>query len=527
MSTNGENLEDFKALESKLDALEEKLNANAAFSNFDRNLKIGLEITGLIVAIGICILTYRQTYILEKQNSIMAHQDTLMTMQTEAMNMQTELFDKQNQLFELQNSLVDTQNLLVRIQNSKVDIQNNLVQNQNKLVELQNFLFSKQNELFETQNTRIIQQTYLQEAERRSSLASFFNNVLDKVDEELKNEKNEKRTLSKELVGRIVSLSQALKPYQYLNNDAIIEKPVSPERGQLLTFLVNSELDTTTYESIFKRADFSYSELDNVELNNAYLRNVNLSNASIKNAQMSAVDFTNANLSYANLTASNMQDSKFFGTNLTYSNFYTANLNEAILLYSIIKNTNFKKATMQKIQINSCFPYKLNCVNESGISIDVFPEINFTILKADKPAFTIFQNEIYNCNLSKIARAGECDRSTFLIDGDILENVDFDSTDLSFSKLTNVSLHNCSFLEAELKEIKFERVIITNTNFEKATIDLKTYKATFQNATLPYSLPLLSLDYILNKIDEDNPVKNAVLIDKGWSFYKLKYIGKD
>jgi hypothetical protein len=99
------------------------------------------------------------------------------------------------------------------------------------LLYCQNNLLENQNRLIVNQNTRIEQQTYLQEAGRRSSLIFLMNNVLDKMDEELKSPVNKDRNLSDQLIGRIVALSKSLKPYKYLESDSL-SMTVSPERGQ-------------------------------------------------------------------------------------------------------------------------------------------------------------------------------------------------------------------------------------------------------------------------------------------------------
>ncbi len=80
-------------------------------------------------------------------------------------------------------------------------------------------LLYQQNRLLSKQNERLDQQTYLQEAERRSSLVFLFSNVMDAIDRELKDDYNDDglRNLSPQLVGRIIALSTRLKPYRYLD----------------------------------------------------------------------------------------------------------------------------------------------------------------------------------------------------------------------------------------------------------------------------------------------------------------------
>jgi len=182
-------------------------------------------------------------------------------------------------------SLLLIQTILLKQQNSKLESQNNLIQVQNKTLKDQSKLFEKQNTLIDYQNLKISNQLNLQEAERRSSLVFLFNNVLDKLDDELKN--NTKRNLSSQLKARIISLSRALKPYKYLEGDSIINKLISPERGQLLISLIESNLSKKTYEDIFAKGDFSYADLSKTTIKNAHLNFINLSYAYINDNALS------------------------------------------------------------------------------------------------------------------------------------------------------------------------------------------------------------------------------------------------
>ena len=96
----------------------------------------------------------------------------------------------------------------------------------------QNNKLDTQNGLLGRQNQRLDQQINLEEGNRRSSLVFFMSNIMDKLDFELRNSPN--RTLSDPLFGRIVSLSQSMRPYRYLENDSLTPRQLSPERGQLL-----------------------------------------------------------------------------------------------------------------------------------------------------------------------------------------------------------------------------------------------------------------------------------------------------
>ncbi|MEM6720282.1 MAG: hypothetical protein AAF611_13235 [Bacteroidota bacterium] len=192
----------------------------------------------------------------------------------------------------------------------------------------QNDKIDKQNELITNQNARLEQQTYLQEAGRRSSLIFLMNNVLDKMDEELKDSMNKNRNLSDQLIGRIIALSKSLKPYKYLENDSL-SMTVSPERGQLLVNLTKAKLSNQTYEKFFENADFSYSEISNMTFNGISFGNLNLSFSNL-----TKVTFEKCNFSYLDLVKSASVDLKFRDCSAEEINLQNSYI-ESILFYNL------------------------------------------------------------------------------------------------------------------------------------------------------------------------------------------------
>ncbi len=202
----------------------------------------------------------------------------------------------------------------------------------------QNTLLVRQNELLNRQNFRLDQQTYLQEAGRRSSLIFLMGNLLDAIDRELKADVGRPgvRDLSPQIIGQIVALSNSLRPYRYLENDSLIARETSPERGQLLLSLVNSEIDNGSLGRIFRNADFSYAELGEVVLAGEYLGGINL-----REANLSKTDLNGANLTGADLNRADLSGAILAGVNLTKANLSDTDLREAI-----IEATDFRGASL-------------------------------------------------------------------------------------------------------------------------------------------------------------------------------------
>jgi Pentapeptide repeats (8 copies) len=176
----------------------------------------------------------------------------------------------------------------------------------------QNQLLASQNNLLSTQNDKIEQQIYLEETSIQNSLTSSFTNLMDKIDEEMKKSSNIKRELSSVLIGRVVALSQQLKPYQSLEKGELMEKKLSPLRGQLLLNIVKSNLSKNTYDKIFRSgADFSYADCSNYDLSDAYLKfaglfGANFNNTILRNANVDSADLRQTNFNHAYLRGVNI-----------------------------------------------------------------------------------------------------------------------------------------------------------------------------------------------------------------------------
>lgn len=246
-----------------------------------------------------------------------------------------------------------------------------------------------QNEKIDKQNIRLEQQTYLQEAERRSSLVFLFSNIMDAVDKELKEDIGKKgvRDLSPQLIGRITGLSTRLKPYRYLDGDELTTKPLSPERGQLFISLLGSQLDTNTLVKIYNRidlrdadliganlrganligadlsdADLAFADLSDANLRDADLRDADLSRADLGDANLSGADLTLTDLSRADLSDADLRyayllGAYLIGANLRGANLWNADLSIADLSQAKVDNDFLRETQLKGYQIDSTFEY--------------------------------------------------------------------------------------------------------------------------------------------------------------------------
>lgn len=219
----------------------------------------------------------------------------------------------------------------------------------------QNKLLTQQNLLLQSQNYRLDQQTYLQEAERRSSLIFLMGNLLDAVDRELKSDIGEPgvRDLSPQIIGRVVALSKSLRPYRYLESDSLVARELSPERGQLLVSIVNSQIDNRSLRRIFQFSDFSSADLKGVVLSGEFLSGINLNHADLARAildetDLSRADLSGADLSEAVLARANLKEARFRQANLTNAYFESADLSQANFYGAKMRSANLAGAKLQQ-----------------------------------------------------------------------------------------------------------------------------------------------------------------------------------
>ncbi len=219
-----------------------------------------------------------------------------------------------------------------------------------------------QTKLLMNQNRFIENQNRLVEADRRSSLVFVMSDVLSDFNEELKYKGSGGRNISKTLEARIISLCMSMKPYKFLENNKLIERPISPERGQLLFSLLQSDLGLESSRDILNSADFTYTDLRKVnlgrgvnlkyarldfsDLSQAQMPAANLERAELKEAQMSKINLSDAVLKRARLNNANLKRAELLSADLTNANLFGADLSgadlsEATLWGTKLDNANF------------------------------------------------------------------------------------------------------------------------------------------------------------------------------------------
>src|SRR5262249_17519619 len=147
---------------------------------------------------------------------------------------------------------------------------------------------------------KIQEQSELMQSARKSNMTFLLNDILDKVDDDLKNNPN--RNLTDKTIANIVkAFNNSFIPYRNWEGDSLSEKGLSPERGQLLLALYKKNMDSSSFNKIKRSADFSgsdlkYGDLGGIDLNGANLENADFSNANLSGANLKGADLRGANL---------------------------------------------------------------------------------------------------------------------------------------------------------------------------------------------------------------------------------------
>ena len=295
-----------------------------------------------------------------------------------------------------------------------------LVFRQNDLMDQQKKLMAMQNELIVAQNDKIEIQSHLMESERRAALVFELSSILDEMDEELDAlsatfeadsgmsleayhlslkdsfpttktaiaELNERMApysatysyfkeaeestlqfyLSGLLVGRIIALNKAFKPYRYLDEQGKLTTSMrSPERGQMLISLIESGIDLS---EILLKADFGYADLPGATFRSYGSNNegfialnyIDLSNAFLRGARFDMC--TLANSVFSDVKG---EDLTFYRSDLDNASFYRAELQGAYFSSCRMWGTAFEGANLNGTEFADCDLSGLEEMTESGV----------------------------------------------------------------------------------------------------------------------------------------------------------------
>ena len=242
---------------------------------------------------------------------------------------------------------------------------------------VQTFMLNKQNKLLSKQNWRLDQQTHLIEAERRGSLVFVMSSLMDEM---VKEKAQRGGILSEGLTARIISLTHSLRPYKFLEGDALIQQPLSPEKGQLFVNLMESDISRSSKEVILEKGNFSNTDLNGanirlINLGSSQLENSRLTNARVFNSNFTNLDGVGIDFSGSWIESSSIKDSdisfaSFKDCALLNANFSNSDLSKSDFANAILYKVDFSKANLQDVVFDNAIVENkdwLNNLVKSGV----------------------------------------------------------------------------------------------------------------------------------------------------------------
>lgn len=262
-----------------------------------------------------------------------------------------------------------------------------LFYNQNQLLEKQNQLIDIQTKLVEKQNQRLDQQTYLMAAEMKKPTKEEILNVENVIKKYLE----EEDSLSTKALFEINRLLFAFKPYRYLDeiNDTLNSVPYSPEKSQILLWLLQEDIDKESWNRIRENVDFNRLDIpqmvfpDFMDLSGFSIMASNFFHSSFRNGNFFKTKLNGTSFKSAFLNNSNFELS--FSPNCDFSDasLSNANLKKAALNKSKFNNTNLYQATLDSAILSGCDFRKAQIAGISARGAYVKGLIAFEIQRRD------------------------------------------------------------------------------------------------------------------------------------------------
>lgn len=302
------------------------------------------------------------------------------------------------------------------------------------------FFAYQANNLLQKQNLKIDIQNHLAEASRRSSLIFELTSIIERIDSLRDSNKGPLVKIPRDLIGRIVALSQSFRPYKYINYElnsknktqwqqvecntfneifgscnniseiAVSSRPLSPERAQLFMTLVNANIQNLQ-EIIDSGADFTYSDFNGIKLRKFILQNVDFSGSSFTNAEFFQARFKKVDLKDAKFSNTHIQSSTFENYEISNSvfddvKFENVEFGTGIIIGSVFQKSEFKDSIFKgKNRFLSCsieaifdavefndVSFKSNVLSGSIIIDPSFNNVSFNFDNLDGLIFSVYPN---------------------------------------------------------------------------------------------------------------------------------------
>ncbi len=205
-------------------------------------------------------------------------------------------------------------------------------------------LLMRQNKILEQQNVRLDQQTNLAEANRRGTVTLEMSNIMNQIDHEI----NSVGGIRHSTKTRLISHVQSLKPYKFLENDQLIDTPLSPERAQLFLYLITSKLPLDNKIDIFKNTKFAQTDLKG-----AYLNLIDVSDAKLPDSRMDNIELLGSDWDGVEMQHTTIHKSHIEGSSFMSSDFSSLESDQTAWFQVNFKNCDFKNASLSNSLFNN------------------------------------------------------------------------------------------------------------------------------------------------------------------------------
>lgn len=271
------------------------------------------------------------------------------------------------------------------------------------------------------QQLQTAQQAELIATTRNSGLLAWMSQVLGKAEEELS--KNSDHTLSDATIATLAALSYSFKPYNRMEDDSVMTKEISPERGTLLLAITRMQLDSVTRRKILiqshfagadlKDADLRSANLGSVDLAGADLRGANLEGANLENASLSSANLWSANLRHARMMEADLKKAELSWADLSEANLQRADLQEASMISAQLRKTDLQAASLKWVDFTGAF---LNDANLAGADMFRVTMRRAQLVNADLTNTNLNLANLTEANLTKANLAGSNLSGTYIND---------------------------------------------------------------------------------------------------------------
>ncbi|MEM7215321.1 MAG: pentapeptide repeat-containing protein [Pseudomonadota bacterium] len=349
----------------------------------------------------------------------------------------------QNELLEKQGESLNKQTALLEAQTQTIVTQTNLLQEQNQSIDTQIGLLQTDAQLKDSDRSANILPNIVTAAAKLGDEVTKLKEAGKVGDDE--NYKLEDISLS--LRNQFITITNTVRPYRYLKSDvanqyttremrdfamrrredlpktleffgvkpeentfALIDFPLSPERGAIISALFNFRILETELLSFFG-ADFSYAEVSTPNLFKMTFRHANLRFSEFRNMEIRAVNFG----------AAGLENARFIDSYLTSVNFRGHMSNEAPGLYKSPGEPFFMPTQTSGIEFSNSL--------------------------------------IYNCDFSDIEGFAQN------FDDSLIVQTSFAGADLGAATFRNTVLHEVDFSDTLLASVDFEGAIVFEANF--------------------------------------------------------------